>query len=107
MRKRGWELSPPPRKLVARPVIYLSSTTKTSPRQSLLMVQVVAPDTEPSLPIQSEEKMKNFPSCETVPIPSAASKFEERPVMKLCANRQVFPLPSTATALLSMHPGRG
>src|ERR1017187_1902051 len=106
MRKRGWELSPP-RKLVARPAIYLSSTTKTSPRQSLLMVQVAAPDSEPRLPIQSEEKMKNFPSCETVPIPPAVSKLEERPVMKLCANRQVFPLPSTATAMISLYHGPG
>lgn len=48
--------------------IYLSSTTKTSPRQSLPMVQLEAPDSEPRLPIQSEDKMKNLPSCDTVPI---------------------------------------
>jgi hypothetical protein len=42
--------------------IYFSSATKTSPRQFAPTVQVEAPDSEPSVPIQSDEKMKNLPS---------------------------------------------
>jgi hypothetical protein len=63
--------------------IYFNSRTKTSPRQSLPRVQVVAPDSDPSLPIQSEEKRKKRPSCETVPMPQVVLKFGERLVMKL------------------------
>jgi hypothetical protein len=54
---------------------YRSSTTKTSPRQLVPMVQVVAPASEPNVPIQSEEKANHFPSCETLPIAYWVLKF--------------------------------
>jgi hypothetical protein len=64
-------------------VAYLISTTKTSPRQLVPTVQVLAPCSEPRLPIQSDEKMKNLPSCETLPIPYCVLKFCDWVVMKL------------------------
>jgi len=44
---------------------HLSSTTNTSPRQSVPTVQAAAPEVLPKLPIQSEPNMKNLPSCDT------------------------------------------
>lgn len=62
---------------------YLSSTTKTSPRQSVPDVQVLDPDSEPRVPIQSEEKANHLPSCETLPIAYWVLKFWFWVVMKL------------------------
>ena len=87
--------------------IYFISTTNTSPRQLVPMVQVEDPDSEPRVPIQSEENTKNFPSCETLPIPYLLLKSCERVVMKLCAKRQVVPDPSAATAMISLYQGEG
>src|ERR1700689_3481496 len=49
--------------------VYFNSTRKTSPRQFVPIVQVADPDSEPSVPIQSEDTMKNLPSCEMLPMP--------------------------------------
>jgi len=49
--------------------------------------------------------MKNFPSCETLPIAYSVLKFSERALLKLCAKRQVVPLPSAAVARISLYQG--
>jgi hypothetical protein len=84
---------------------YRISTTKTSPRQLVPTVQVLEPDSDPSVPIQSEENTKNLPSCETLPIAYWVLKFCELAVIKLCANRQMVPLPSAANAIISSYHG--
>src|ERR1700730_17297623 len=86
---------------------YLNSSTKTSLRQSIPMVQVGDPDCEPRLPIQSEEKIKNLPSCDTLPIPYNVVKICDFPVMKLCAKRHTLPLPSGASPTISLYQGPG
>ena len=76
--QRTWSLA----FVSAGSVLYFNSTTKTSPRQSVPTVQAAAPDSEPSVPIQSEEKMKNLPSCEMVPMAQAVLKRWEWVVVK-------------------------
>ena len=61
---------------------YFNSTIKTSPRQSVPMVQAALPDSEPNCPIQSEEKMKNLPSWEIVPMPHSVLNLWERVLVK-------------------------
>src|SRR5579863_5860057 len=85
--------------------LYRNSTTNTSPRQLVPMVQVVAPDSEPSWPSQSDENRKKLPSCETDPIAYLVLNLCELAVMKLCANRQVLPLPSEAIPMISLYQG--
>jgi len=86
---------------------YLSCTTNASLRQSLLVVQPAEPLLEPSAPCQSELKMKNLPSCETLPIAYAASKNGDSPVLKWWPKRQTFPLPSVAMPRISLYQALG
>ncbi|PYV70980.1 MAG: hypothetical protein DMG97_17670 [Acidobacteria bacterium] len=64
---------------------HLSSTMKTSPRQFDPIVQLARFElpTAPSVPSQSEENTKNFPSRDTCPIAHCVSNVWLHPVIKL------------------------